>query len=259
MIMNAAGTCKTLEEVVDLCRVADINAIVVGSITWESRDGVRGGNWWPEKGLNNLGLPNRGRGYYIWALPEMAKLAHAAGKKLGVSVVGFSPKEWADLAYLVEDSGADFIELNFSCPNTNERMLSFAPGAATYVLSKVKVNIKTGVKLTPYPDPYFLATMSHVVMSSNIEFVTTSNSFPNSGLNGAGLGGFALQQIALGQVRQFRELLPQVFQVWGVGGISSGQDLRDMREAGASAIQIGSAFLREGPGVFARVLAEEAS
>ena len=51
----------------------------------------------------------------------------------------------------------------------------------------------------------------------------------------------------------FYQLLADKIQVIGVGGVYSGIDAFEMILAGASAVQIGTAFLQKGPGIFARV------
>ena len=52
------------------------------------------------------------------------------------------------------------------------------------------------------------------------------------------------------------QLLGGKIQVIGVGGIYSGIDAFEFILAGASAVQIGTAFLQKGPGIFGRVQKE---
>lgn len=56
-LMNAAGTCKTLEDVKKLSRSATA-AVMVGSITMEPRDGNAGDIYWSEKMFSLNSLPN---------------------------------------------------------------------------------------------------------------------------------------------------------------------------------------------------------
>src|SRR3989344_7949015 len=117
-IMNAAGTCKTFEQVRDLARSA-VSAVMVGSVTVEPRDGNPAPNYWsgPLFSLNSLGLPNPGIKYYMLHVPVMAHLCHDLGKPLFVSVAGFSPDEYAQMTYFMLDAGADLVEQNLGCPN----------------------------------------------------------------------------------------------------------------------------------------------
>jgi dihydroorotate dehydrogenase (fumarate) len=64
------------------------------------------------------------------------------------------------------------------------------------------------------------------------------------------MSGPALKPISLGQVMQLREKLPDTVQIVGVGGITTPDDAMDYIRAGADAIQIGTAWLENGLGVF---------
>ena len=41
--------------------------------------------------------------------------------------------------------------------------------------------------------------------------------------------------------------------VWGVGGAETGQDVRDMQRAGATVVQVGTAYFVGGPKVFGEI------
>jgi dihydroorotate dehydrogenase len=56
----------------------------------------------------------------------------------------------------------------------------------------------------------------------------------------AGLSGPVMKRIALGQVKQFRGHLSSAVDVIGVGGITTGNDIVDFLNAGATAVQITS-------------------
>ena len=75
---------------------------------------------------------------------------------------------------------------------------------------------------------------------------------PVNGL--AGLAGPAIRPIGLGQVKQFRELLSK--DIIGVGGVDSGQAVRDYQRVGATAVQVTSAYLSRGGDIFRQILEE---
>ena len=77
---------------------------------------------------------------------------------------------------------------------------------------------------------------------------------PNKGLGG--LGGRYLKPIALANVKTFYELLGPEFPIIGVGGIETGRDVYDYILCGASAVEIGTQFAKEGPGCFERIQRE---
>jgi dihydroorotate dehydrogenase (fumarate) len=72
----------------------------------------------------------------------------------------------------------------------------------------------------------------------------------------AGVAGSALKPISLGQVQQFRTLLPESFDIIGVGGISTGRDVLDYLRAGADSVQVGTHYFQNGPRVFSEILQE---
>ena len=289
-IMNAAGPrCKTVEEIQQLARTP-VAAVMVGSITWEMRPGNQGEVYFSELGefsLNSLGLPNGGRDYYTLYLPEMAQMAHQAGKTLWVSVAGFTPEEYANLTLLAVKHGADVVELNLGCPNvweggTQKRIASFDPLLVEEILKRVQQAVDDEInpdapksfalKVSPYSDPLLLEEVAAVVAKSPlVQALTAINTFPNgfawkengkssispqfsNGL--AGMAGPALKAVALGQVIQWRTNLPRHIDVIGAGGVNSGQDVIDYLNAGAKAVQIATAFADQGPQVFDRILTE---
>src|SRR3989338_7351954 len=80
-ILNAAGTCKTLEDFKKLVRTP-LPAVMIGSITGGVRHGNPGNTFYsnPNFSLNSAGLPNPGIDYYVDSLPQMVKIADAADK-----------------------------------------------------------------------------------------------------------------------------------------------------------------------------------
>ena len=276
-IMNAAGTCKSLEDVEKLARSASA-AIMVGSITAEPRPGNTGDVLWIGIifSLNSLGLPNRGAPYYKKALPEMAAIAHGSGKPLFVSVAGFSPQEYADLTELALNGGADLVELNLGCPNvweggTQKRIACFDPALSAEILHRVEERVGAeaaiSVKISPFSDPFALAEEARVISASQVaKAVTTINTFPNAfSYNGtrpqitpggglAGFAGLALKPIGLGQVRQLREILPEHIQIIGVGGIIGGRDVLEYRDSGADGVQVATAYLGRHERIFSELL-----
>lgn len=278
-LMNAAGTCKMIEDVERLSRSATA-AIMVGSITMEPRTGNSGDVYWagPMFSLNSLGLPNRGAEYYSKAPPEMVRIAHDSGKPLLVSVAGFAPSEYAELASLAVWGGADLVELNLGCPNVwhdgaQKRIACFDAELVDQiqerVLERVGSDAKIAVKISPFSDPFALAEVARVIGESKmVKVVTTVNTFPNTfSFNGekpritpggglAGFAGPAMKPIGLGQVRQLRGLLPNSIEIIGAGGITQGGDIREYRQSGAVAVQVATAYLERHEQVFSTLLGE---
>jgi dihydroorotate dehydrogenase (fumarate) len=74
---------------------------------------------------------------------------------------------------------------------------------------------------------------------------------PKGGVGG--LGGAIIKPVALANVRAFSQRFQGRIPIIGVGGIETGQDIYEHLLAGAAAVQIGTAFVEEGPKAFARL------
>ncbi|HEY8548048.1 MAG TPA: hypothetical protein VIL36_23480 [Acidimicrobiales bacterium] len=281
-LMNAAGTCKTADDVARLARSA-VAAVVVGSITVEPRTGNAGDVYWSGPGwsLNSLGLPNRGADDLRRHLPGMVEATRAAGKPLIVSVAGFSVDEYARLADAA--AGADLVELNLGCPNVwdggeQKRIACFDPDQTERVCraaheALAPTGTRFGVKVSPFSDPAALAALGERLAKlagdlDTFRFVTAVNTFPNGfqldaagrpviDVGYAGVSGAALKPVGLGQVRQLRALLPPTVDLVGVGGVVEGRDVHDYLAVGASAVQASTAFWNAGedPRVYGEILA----
>ncbi len=282
-LMNAAGTCKRFEGregIETLVRTAS-SAAVLGSITLNSRVGNGPGDYYCDdlRSHNSLGLPNPGLHYVYETLSEMLHLAHDQMKPLFVSIAGFSPLEYRSLAGTMLRSGADLVELNLGCPNcwrgsTQTRIACFDPDMVGEILTAVRGSVgdsaPIGVKVSPFSDPFGLQMLAKTLNEFPlVKIVTTCNTFPNafwldeSGasriLPGGGLSGMAgpaLKTIGLGQVKQLRALLRPDIQIIGVGGVKTGQDVRDYLCAGAVAVQAATGPIEEGPRFYGRVIGE---
>ncbi len=276
-IMNAAGTCKSTEDVRQFAR-SSAAAVMVGSITKEYREQNAGTAYWSNDAysLNSLGLPNRGLGYYVEHLSEMTEVCHTSGKPLFLSIAPFGIEELGDMLGQIDGKhGVDAIEINLGCPNVwaegeQKRIFCFDLAYVEEVLRLIK-NTATpvGLKMSPFSDPAYLRDVARLV-DGRSAFVTAINTFPNSYslTNGkpdigatdgfAGLAGPAVKPIALGQVAQYSKLMTTT-PVIAAGGVSNGTDVADFLEVGASIVQINTAYANQGIQVFYRILEDYAT
>ena len=158
-VMNGPGVnCKSLDEAVTLAESLS-SGIVVGAFTKMARSGNPGDTAYfdiPELSVNALGMPNPGMAGLEAILPKMVKISRAAGKPIGVNIAGFSDIEFVELAKLVEDCGADWVELNLSCPNVHDgnELFCHSLGTTEKIVRGVmgNVSIPVDVKLSPFID-----------------------------------------------------------------------------------------------------------
>ena len=278
-LANAAGTVKTLADALTLLKTP-LTAITLGSYTHSERLGNPGSTYFETEiaSLNSLGLPSPPMSVWRSWVSELLPIAKDNDKRLVVSIAGFNAREFAEMSQVVLEAGVDGVELNLGCPNIwdhgeQKRIFSYSPELVADVLGLVQTVCvdmgRVGVKLSPIFDAALLVSIDSLLREHQVAFVTTTNTVPNCFLYGisdrqaisfgsglAGLGGPAILPIGLGQVRMHRASLPRECQIVGVGGISSGRDIADYLRAGASSCQVATLFLRQGPRVFARLLAE---
>lgn len=256
-IMIGAGVCKDPTLTLEWLQIA---AVVSGSYTKEALNGNGGDRlFYPDTleeflklgyGLNSFGVKNDGVAAAVGAFGE-----NQLDQPLIISVAGFSVADYVRCVEVVSNCAkASAIELNLSCPNLQHGTIaSFDLAVLEELFTALTTNNKKPlwVKLSPYSDPNQLAAVATLINKycHTIRAVVTCNAFPsgyagenvvspNQGL--AGLSGPALRPIALGQVRQLRQHLHPDIAVIGVGGITTGNDVMDFLDAGASAVQLTS-------------------
>ncbi len=282
-IGNAAGTVKTPAEFKGLLRSA-ATAVTIGSITMDPRPGNSGETYYhhgPERwSLNSLGMPNQGAEKLADWIPELRGLASEARAELRVSVAGFNPQEYAELADICFRGGADDVELNLGCPNVwgsdgkQKPIPSYQPELVAEILARVRKvtpeKSNVSVKISPVEDFSTLCLLARCISQSNIvSRVIAVNTLPNQdraredgnpalSFNGGnhlgGLSGKPLKRHGIRVVTVLRGTLPSHIKIIGVGGVFDGRDMLDYLEAGASGVMIGTAFLEYGPRVFQDVL-----
>ncbi len=219
--------------------------------------------------INSMGLPNLGYKAYV----KFAKVLKRYKKPVIASICGMTLEENITMFKAFNNSAVDIIEFNPGSPNTiGKPIVGYDAEEMDKLLDGVsKVSKKPfGVKLPPYFDFVHYEQIAKVIKKYPVKFVTCVNSIgnglvinpyteqplikPKGGLGG--IGGKYIKYTSLGNVRQFYEIFEDKIQVIGVGGVYSGIDAFEYILAGASAVQIGTAFLQKGPGVFVKVQEE---
>lgn len=270
-IMNASGAlCVTREELDALGR-SGAGAIVTKSMTLEFRKGNPEPRYYSFGGgsLNSMGLPNLGYQAYAEVIPALK----AFQKPVIASIAGLCEDDFPEIARTISQAGPDLIEVNLSCPNIpGKPQIGYDFEASERLIRAVRtvVDCPMGVKLPPYFDPAHHAAMADVLKRAPVDFLSLINSVgnalvidpeqesvvikPKGGFGG--LGGAVIKAVALANVRAFWKAFEGRIPIIGVGGVMSGTDLFEHLLAGASAVQVGTALVEEGPGVFDRLATE---
>jgi dihydroorotate dehydrogenase (fumarate) len=266
--MNASGAlCVNREELTALGQSRS-GAIVTKSMTVEPRIGNPEPRYvgFPGGSINSMGLPNLGYRAYVDLIPELRRF----GKPVLASVAGLCEDDFVKIAEAVNGAKPDLIEINLSCPNIpGKPQIGYDEQDSERLLRRVRplITVPMGVKLPPYFDPAHHAVMAGVIRRTGVDFLTLINSVgnglvvdpdresvvikPKGGFGG--LGGAIIKPVALANVRAFWRLLEGQCPIIGTGGIVSGIDAFEHFLCGASAVQVGTALVDEGVGVFERL------
>ena len=271
-VFNTAGPADVTLKELEVIAKSKSSAITMKSCTLERRKG----NPVPRYAdlefgsINSMGLPNLGYKAYI----KFSKILKEKYKKPVVSSIsGMTLKDNIVIFKAFNASHVDLIEFNPGSPNTiGKPIVGYDFQEMDRLLDTVsKVCRKPwGIKLPPYFDLVHYDQIAKVIKKYPIKFVTCVNSIgnglvidpykektiikPKGGFGG--IGGRYIKYTALANARRFYELLGSKIQIIGVGGVYSGIDAFEFILAGASAVQIGTAFLQKGPGIFGKVQKE---
>jgi len=255
-VLGLAGS--SLRSVIE----AGAGAVVTKSVGLKAREGYPNPTVVQvECGLiNAMGLPNPGIHYFAQEIGEAKK----GGIPIIVSVYGFSSDEFAEVARVAAEAGADALELNVSCPHVERTGSEIGqdPQLVEEVVKSVKnmVDKPVFVKLTPHVAN--IAGVAKAAVGAGADAVTAINTvramtinietaWPVLANNVGGLSGPAIKPVA---VRCVYEVFEEVdVPVIGCGGITTWRDAVEFVLAGASAIQIGTAIAYKGLGVFKSV------
>lgn len=211
--------------------------------------------------LNAMGLPNPGIAEY----PREIAAARAGGAVVVGSVFGGDAEEFARLAAAIADTGVVAVELNLSCPHAKGfgSEIGQDPGTVEAVTRAVvkAVRIPVIAKITPNSaDPVALGLAAERGGAAAVSAINTLRGLAidvrlrrpvlSHGLGG--LSGPAIKPVGLAVVWQLYERLK--VPIVGVGGISTASDALEYVLAGARAVEVGTAVVFDGIGVFGRLV-----
>jgi len=198
--------------------------------------------------INWVGLENPGVEMFCKdILPKMRKF----DTKIFVNVAGFEIAHYEQIVKRI-GSNVDGFELNISCPNVKQGGAAFGQNAkiAASVVGLVRAvtDKPVIVKLTPnFCDPLKIAEACVAKGADGISLINTLygmayDTQTKKPLIIGGLSGPAIKPFALYCVNRLKDIGVPII---GMGGITTGRDAYEFILAGASAVAIGSAILRD--------------
>jgi dihydroorotate dehydrogenase (NAD+) catalytic subunit len=205
--------------------------------------------------LNAVGLQNPGIDAVIAEeLPSMAQLFHGP---LIANVCGFSPAEYAENCRKLDNCPqVGILEVNISCPNVHAGGRNFGcdPRAAAEVTRAVKTAAHKPVFVKLTPNVTDITEIARACADAGADGVCLINTLLGMRINlrtgkpvlanrTGGLSGPAVFPVAVRMIWDVYEAVQ--LPIIGCGGVSSAEDVCEMMLAGASAVEVGAANLRD--------------
>ena len=256
-VMPASGTFGYGLEYQDLYDLNLLGAVVTKSVTLEPRYG----NPLPriaecDSGMmNSIGLQNPGIDHAV--REEFPALRSVYQGPVIANISGFSTEEYQTLAARIEE--VDWIrgiEVNISCPNVHEGGATFGqdPVLSREITRAVKSVTSKPVFMKLTPNVTDITEIAAACEEGGADGISLINNFKAMRIDirtgktitaekYAGLSGPAIRPIAQRMVNEVFHTVS--IPVIGIGGIRSADDVIEMIMAGATAVQMGSANLRD--------------
>lgn len=214
----------------------------------------------------SFGMPSTSPDLWRFDVEETRRLLPRQ-KKLSVSVVASPESDWtseqvaedyAQCAYWAQESGADFVELNFSCPNVSNQCGQLFQDfeQSKIVLQRVRervTDVPILVKIGHVSDRKLIEqTVASMASADALVMINCiSNRVEKDGkrlFDGAerGIAGRVIRSSVVKQVETFCEVIQTTdanLEVVAVGGICTSQDVNDCLSCGASGVQLATSAM----------------
>lgn len=235
---------------------------ILGSFSWKGTTGQpRLGNPQPRIAemmggmLNAVGLQNPGIDAVIEKeVPNIASIFHGP---VIANVGGFSIEEYAENCRKLNDvDQVAILEVNISCPNVHCGGKNFGsdPKSAAEVTRAVKAVTKKPVFMKLSPNVTDIAEIARACAGAGADGLCLINTLlgmridlktkrPVIANRTGGVSGPAVFPVALRMVWDVYEAVD--IPIIGCGGVSSAEDAAEMMLAGAAAVEVGAANLKD--------------
>jgi dihydroorotate dehydrogenase (fumarate) len=196
-------------------------------------------------------LKNRGVAHFVGVAGELIP----QGKTIVGSVVGQSEEEIVEVAKTLDGAGVRIIELNLADDFVQNSVAPFSSfdrlkGLVGKVRGEVQaaIAVKVPPKLTTEP-----RAVADLFKSLRVQIVLCANDLPKDLEVDLKHGSAAGAARTLSQVNAFYQVAEGLIDIVAVGGINTGRDAYIAHLTGATAVQVGSALIKEGAGALARI------
>lgn len=204
--------------------------------------------------INSVGLQNPGIEAVI--NEELPKMKKFFDKKVIANISGFSLDEYVYCCEKIDkEDQVGIIEVNISCPNVHGGGMAFGtdPKMAAEITRAVKAVTTKPVYIKLSPNVTDIVSIAKACEDAGADGVSLINTLLGMRINlktgkpiiANTMGGFsgpAIFPVALRMVYQVSHAVN--IPVIGIGGVSTAEDVIEMMYAGATAVQVGAANLK---------------
>ena len=249
-VMTASGTFGSGMEYgdfVDLNRLGDVVTKGVANVPWTGNPTPRVAEVYGGM-LNAIGLQNPGIDVFLKR--DIPFLQHY-DTKIIVNVCGKTVEDYLEVVEKLNDSAADMLEINVSCPNVKEGAIAFGQKADCLfdITSKIKNEARKPIIMKLSPNVTDITEMAKAAEAAGADAISLINTITGMKIDihkrtfalanrTGGMSGPAIKPVAVRMVYQASHAVK--IPVIGMGGIATAEDAIEFLLAGATAVSVGA-------------------
>ena len=249
-VMTASGTFGSGMEYGDFVDLNRLGAVVtkgVANVPWPGNPTPRVAEVYGGM-LNAIGLQNPGIDVFLKR--DIPFLQHY-DTKIIVNVCGKTVEDYLEVVEKLNDSAADMLEINVSCPNVKEGAIAFGQRADCLfdITSKIKNEARKPIIMKLSPNVTDITEMAKAAEAAGADAISLINTITGMKIDihkrtfalanrTGGMSGPAIKPVAVRMVYQASHAVK--IPVIGMGGIATAEDAIEFLLAGATAVSVGA-------------------
>ena len=249
-VMTASGTFGSGMEYGDFVDLNRLGAVVtkgVANVPWPGNPTPRIAEVYGGM-LNAIGLQNPGIDVFLKR--DIPFLQHY-DTKIIVNVCGKTVEDYLEVVEKLNDSAADMLEINVSCPNVKEGAIAFGQKADCLfdITSKIKNEARKPIIMKLSPNVTDITEMAKAAEAAGADAISLINTITGMKIDihkrtfalanrTGGMSGPAIKPVAVRMVYQAAHAVK--IPVIGMGGIATAEDAIEFLLAGATAVSVGA-------------------
>lgn len=249
-VMTASGTFGSGMEYGDFVDLNRLGAVVtkgVANVPWPGNPTPRVAEVYGGM-LNAIGLQNPGIDVFLKR--DIPFLQHY-DTKIIVNVCGKTVEDYLEVVEKLNDSAADMLEINVSCPNVKEGAIAFGQKADCLfdITLKIKNVARKPIIMKLSPNVTDITEMAKAAEAAGADAISLINTITGMKIDihkrtfalanrTGGMSGPAIKPVAVRMVYQASHAVK--IPVIGMGGIATAEDAIEFLLAGATAVSVGA-------------------